>query len=366
MRCKFTTVRSAALRARQIALLCVPMIMLAASLLLSPSTAYGGIEQNIGPIPAGDDQNSASVNPYPAIAVSTIASNPPGQCTWINTGLANFSAANPANGTGNSGQGWTFTWAGVAQEAQVEAGIGMTDYYPWVVNKPAAYVPNGATFSSASPAAGGLSQNPYPAANFNGEIGGAVFNLQYSPQPGAPTFTIDATHQLDWIQAYTGTLYGNAFGPILDNGGFAAGNAGGFPATPGGAAQPYGTQNSFSPFYDYAGAAGTWGAAANSGAWFLDRPQVPEFNNMTGMEYENNPIVSSQFQVVLAYDTKTVVAGVTQNNVTLYGGLWWGFNYTAQDRTNPGVPEPSTYVLLAFGGIGLFFFRRMSGRQRAS
>jgi hypothetical protein len=250
------------------------MIGLAVSLLLSPTTACGGTQQSTGPIPAGDDWNSASLAPYPAIPVSSIASIPPGQCAWINAGNAAFAAANPGtaagaalDGTGPSGQGWTFTWAGAAVEAQVEAGISITDYYPWVVNQPAVNVANGARFGSASPLSGQLSANPYNGAGNIGEVGGAVFNIQYAPQPGAPAINVGNLH---WIQAYTGTIYGNAFGPILDNGGFAPGNAGGFPATPGGAAAAYSTQNSFSPFYDYSGAAGTWGARlpiAARGSW---------------------------------------------------------------------------------------------------
>jgi hypothetical protein len=90
-----------------------------------------------------------------------------------------------------------------------------------------------------------------------------------------------------------------------------------------------------------------------------------------------------QFQVVLAT--------VTGKNVTLYGGLWWGYNYWNSDvarqdpyddtgtgpESDPGgneqvsiyddpngpnspeeTPEPSTVVLAAFGFLGLTGLKR--------
>jgi hypothetical protein len=329
MRCQFASVRCV-----------IPMILLALGVLFSPSDARAGTQQSAGPTFGVDDRNSAVANPYGPIAVSTIGSNPPGQCAWINTGLAAFSAANPSDpnnaatdGTGPSGQGWTFTWAGAAQEAQVEAGIKIIDYYPWVVNEPSVY--------SANP---NIPNGLYPGANM-GDVGGAVFNLQYTPQPGAPVL-----NNLHWVQGLMGTAHGATIPTGLDN--FT--NYTTF------------TRDNSSPFYDGGLTPGTAGAinqsnpAIGQGGWFLDTPQFPEKESDDANE--NIPILSVQFQVVLANDTTSVDKnGVTQNNVTLYGGEWWGVTYTAKDA-----PEPSTYVLLAFGGIGLFFFRRMSSRKRAS
>src|ERR1039458_10563287 len=64
------------------------------------NSAYGITFQSVDPTNVGDDALSCTLNPYPVIPVSTIASTPPGQCSWINTGLSTFQAANPANGTG--------------------------------------------------------------------------------------------------------------------------------------------------------------------------------------------------------------------------------------------------------------------------
>jgi hypothetical protein len=148
------------------------MILLAAGVLLSPSNARGDMFRTVGPTPFGDDLHSAALNPYPAIAVSTIASNLPGQCAWINTGLNAFIAANPVNGSGPSGQGWSYTWAGAAAEAKVEAGIKILDYYPFVVFAPPV---------TADPGSEPTPGNPNGARVFprgvSLELGGAVINL---------------------------------------------------------------------------------------------------------------------------------------------------------------------------------------------
>ncbi|HEV3003399.1 MAG TPA: PEP-CTERM sorting domain-containing protein [Pirellulales bacterium] len=294
-------------------------MLLAVSVLLSPCGANGGaIYSFVGPKLFGDDLHYATVDPFPPTPVSTIASNPPGQCAWINTGLAAFMTANPANGSGPSGQGWTFNWAGVAAEAAVEAQIKILAYHPFVVTPPAVTAANGTRFPGGTP----------------GELGGAVLSLKYTPKRG--TLPIPNLH---WIQAYAGTRRGAAVPVFLDND----------------PAQPFTGQSAVTPFYDTAGY--TAGTMRRGGAWFVDTPLVHE------NEYESNPVASMQFQVVLASDATSVVGGVIQNKVTLYGGEWWGFTYSADDDTT--TPEPSTFLLLILGGSGLLYLRRMTPAKGA-
>jgi len=285
------------------------------------SSAYGLTFQTVGPTNYGDDALSATVNPYPAIAVSTIAS-PPGQCSWINTGLNNFIAANPTNGSGPTGQSWSYNWAGVAAEAKVEAGINILDYYPYVGTDPNITTANGTN---------------YPSDGSTGEFGGCVFNISYTPNAtnGAPVIP-----GLRWIQALTGTRRGVGLPPVLDT-----------PFNGGGA--PFTAQSNLTPFYDPLGAAGTYGG--NTNGYFMDAPSINE------AEYDTNNLVASvQFQVVLATDAQSVIGGVTNNALTLYGGDWWGFTFSAVD-----VPEPSAGLLVMLGGSGLLFFRRRVQRKRA-
>src|ERR1017187_1461509 len=245
------------------------------------NSAYGITFQSVDPTNVGDDALSCTLNPYPVIPVSTIASTPPGQCSWINTGLSTFQAANPANGTGPSGQAWTFTWAGVTDEAKVEAGINILDYYPYVGTEPSVTVNKGTNYTYA----------------------------------GAP-----AINNLHWIQGLSGTIKSNTIPTGLDN----------FTSL-----TTFARDNS-SPFYDGGLTPGTAGTSTNAGGgWFLDTPLISE------NEYETTRVGAVQFQVILAGDTQSVIGGVTNNAVTLYGGDWWGFSFSAVD-----VPEPSTGLLV--------------------
>jgi hypothetical protein len=295
---------------------------------LLPSFAAGG---SVGPASVsayyGDEYHTSMLNPYPLTSVSSITySGSPalnGQCVWINTGLNAFIAANPADGSGPSGQGWSYSWAGVAQEAAAEKGITVLNYNPWVVSLPTVTAANGEKFAPPVDRFGDDNMN---------EVGGAILNLAYTPgQNGAPIIP-----NLSFIQAFNGTGYGNQDGPALDNAGSLT-----------------------TPFYggggDFAGTLpNLFGQGAGSGGgWFYDRPNA--FEN----EYESNPVASYQFQVVLASDTVTQKplgtdgAMVTQNAITLYGGEWWGYQSSASD-----VPEPSTLILAAFSGLVLLACQR--------
>ncbi|HUY92953.1 MAG TPA: PEP-CTERM sorting domain-containing protein [Pirellulales bacterium] len=310
-----------------------------------PEYAAAGIFQSAGPTYYGDDYHQAEVGPYGAygpngtdgpIPVSSITYNFPynlylnGECIWINDSLDNYIEANPKNGSGPSGQAWAYSWASLATEKLVQSGITVTDYFPFVVQQAAFPTENDKSFGAVGP----------------GELGGAVIKLTYTPNlngNGAP--------ELDnptWVQAYEGTSRGHNFGPILDNGGVVDTSS----------------SNSKTPYY--AGAKGTINGTNPTQTYFADEPVANE------NEYENNPVVALQFQTVLATDvTSTLSNGKTLNTVTLYGGEWWGFTYSANDAPPPPppapppalppfnafpmvpTPEPSTFVLAGLGGIGL-------------
>jgi hypothetical protein len=309
------------------------MMLLITSFSISPSLALGDFVSNTASVsaPFGDDQHTSTLNPYPFIPVSTITyvGHPElnGQCSWINTGLSAFKAA-----PGNSG--WTWNWAGVAQEAASEKGISLvpyrydfgdgkgtqtySGYNPFVVRCPevTAAPGTGISFPATAP----------------GEYGGAVINLQYTPQPDLE-IGIKKGHSLHWIQAYTGTLWGHTIPPLLDND----------------PDNPYRAQSGVTPFYDEVTRAA--GTLTGGGGYFDDRPLIPEFDSFwTHKEYESNPVASLQYQVVLAdFDE-------AEKHITVYGGVWWGFTYSAVDIPNP---EPSSCFLMALGGGGLLIFRRM-------
>lgn len=151
-----------------------------------------------------------------------------------------------------------------------------------------------------------------------------------------------ALPNLHWIQGLTGSLWGTTIPTGLDN--FTSFTT-------------YARDNT-SPFYDGGLTPGLAGTLPGGGGWFVDRPLISELNPNTGTEYENNPVASVQFQVVLATDATSVVDGITQNAITLYGGEWWGFSYSATD-----VPEPATgFLVVTLSACGLFFRRPLVKR----
>ncbi len=248
-----------------------------------------------------DDSNTSTLNPSPIIPVGGGTAVP--QCPWINTGLADsgFVGSN----------GWNFTWAPSA--AFIQPDLTITSYYAWAVNSPV-NVPN-------------------PDGSINNrnvvgqDAGGALFIMTYTPKPGDPTNS--ATSSLHWVQGYEESFNGGPFTFHLD--------------------QP----TNSSPFYDVGGAAGM-GTLPNNASWFRDTPydyeaaQYPGSGLPGGEESLTNSVV--QFQVVLASDTVSNGA----HNVTLWGGDWWGYQYSNFDV----VPEPSSLALLSMGVLALMGMRR--------
>jgi hypothetical protein len=299
--------------------------LVVAGMLLVPGGVKAGIVSD--PLTATqryrDDVHTSVAVPLTAISgADGNARNQSGG--FLNVGDNAFGLANPADGTGASGQGWTFHWAPAATQASVEATFNGT-YFAWVVSAPTNVAAGGGNYYDPTSAA---FIDRFGTGNRN-EVGGALLNI--TANYTVPANTATDTYSLHWIQAYTATAYGAPLGPVLDNP-FALGAA---------------------PFVDKGGAAGT--SAGNPNAWFLDIPNA--FEN----EYEKNPVVDFRFQVVLALDDQTTDAhGVKQNSVTLLGGFRWGYTYTAMET-----PEPASITLAGVGAvIGAFIYARRR-RQKA-
>jgi hypothetical protein len=281
----------------------LPMTVMCGSLLTQSASAVL-IPTTSGPNFGIDDYNTSTLNPSPVIQVSTLAG---AQCPWINSGLNGFISSHP---------GWSYSWASQADMAKVEQGISILDYYAWTVTEPPVTDARGTNWTIADP--------PLLPTNTN-DVGGATFNLKYTPVAGAHVFT-----DLHWIQGLSayydnyGYYASSNFQTRLDN--------------------PFASNNT--PFYDTGGAAGK---LSGGGGWFLDTPFKIETEAL-----ETNPVADVQFQVVLAdFNAATT-------NITLYGGEWWGYKYTASDTL---VPEPWGLLPMAACGLAFLLMRREGRRS---
>ena len=94
-------------------------------------------------------------------------------------------------------------------------------------------------------------------------------------------------------------------------------------------------------------------AGQNGGVYYFD-----DQPGLTEAEYEKNPVGDFQFQVFLAVDVPGNGLKIGDNtitdNVTIYGGYWWGYQYSAVNT-----PEPATIVIWSLlGGLGITIGRR--------
>jgi hypothetical protein len=222
---------------------------------------------------------------------------------------------------------------------------------PWLIPaaQAAAQPYNNATnvwnFMYAAAFNGTFNMTQYAATN-DGTLGGADFNINYTPGMGDPT-----GNNVRWMQVIDtnmpsarGTTYG-----VTGTG------ANGIPAgttayldNAGPGNNQDGTGAPIDPYYGWLTATNitdiTTSTAANS-THFSDTPALPLVN---GRNWQAAAFVSSE--------SDTVAGGITTHNVTIYGGVQWGFQDTA--------PEPSTFMLLATGGIiGFLGYKRRRRRQ---
>lgn len=242
-----------------------------------------------------DDHNVSTLVPYPATFVSggAIAS------TALEAALAT-SAFN--------GSTWNFNFA---DPTTIPASsLTVNTYTAWVVTNDPTDDP------------GGTSQTQEVMGQ---DAGGANFAMTYTPRANS---TDPAAGSIHFLQLYRESINGGADTYAIDNAGADV------------------------PWYDELGISDI-GAASS---WLFDIPYTCEAgltsnDDCTGGVDEAQTSANVEFWSYVAVDTMN--AGV--NDVVLYGGENWGYDYTAVDNF---VAEPTSLVMLATGGLLLGTIRR--------
>ena len=251
-------------------------------------------------IPAANRAAAATISKISGDDSNTSSTVDPGIAGGLVYSCIWVDSALPKAGFDNS-TGWRFTYAGAANSAFLQEDLKVVSYYPWVVDQP--------TYTNGGTTWGGI---------LKGEAGGSYLQLSYTPRAG----TTDPVN-ISWVQAVDSSYYGGASDVHLDN--------------------PF---NRSSPFY-------YGGKYAAGPTWFVDIPGAPE------KEYENNPVASVEFQVFLAQDFGE--RNGVKHDVVLYGGVWWGYRYSAND-----LPEPAMPALVGGGLLLIGLLRRRPSLPRWS
>lgn len=259
---------------------------------LLPRCSAGFDGSATGPTSASDYDSegiwSSTLDPVPAVLET-------GQDASVNSWVLNALGAAGFNGTG----GWTIN------TKSLQGSLSIGAYYAWVTTQPALTAGNLTTSGGAT-----------------GRIGGAAFDLEYTPKGTDPTGTA-----VDWLQI------------VHSDNQFASGHSG------------YNEGNNFYDFVDdFQGENGPTykanGGTANAYS-FLDTP----YDVCPGGDYHS----TSQFVTAIATED------LTDKTLTIYTtAVEWGYDF----GNIPTSPETfSTFVLLcltAFGLGGCDWRRRMA------
>jgi hypothetical protein len=227
---------------------------------------------------------------------------------------------------------WVWTLANAADSAAVRADTTIDPYVAWAVSQPKLQFPNGTTIQGDG----------------SGDRGGVNVIFTFVPKAADPLIGLSldlsgnntGRTQLHWLQVVHESNNLGLDKTKIDS-------------------------PTVSPWYDVGGAAGI-ATLDKIGSWLGDDPianengpNVPDPGaGRPGVEPVNPYEKSVRFETYLAVDN--IVNKV--NDVTLYGGWAWGFDYTATDGPLRRTPEPATLAIFSVGLAGLVVFVR---RRRA-
>ena len=273
------------------AVLCTVLAAPAAAGTLDPNgnPRYGGKEDpKYGHAYSADGLYKVSLTPNPA------SFRPMGDCPWLVPALTaqKYDKAN----------GWNISYKAL------EGSLKLTDYIAWADDQP--------TVKLGKEEAGGGKQKGR---------GGAGFTMLYESKGKDPN---PKTETIRWVQAINSNMpseRGKKYGEKLPDGTYVyldnqknADGSGG------------------DPYYGWLS-----GFAFANGLGFLDLTSFP-LEPFVGLDWEA--------QAFMATESTRMVDGKLVHDLTIYDGVWWGFQVTA-------VPEPSAVLLCGTGVMFLIGFR---------
>jgi hypothetical protein len=256
---------------------------------------YGGQEDaKYGSAISDDGKYKVSLGPNPAIFM------PQGSCAWL------LPALNKQGFTADNG--WNITYKTLEGKFTLDTYSAWADKQVTIKLGDAQYPPKGKEAAKGQ--------------------GGAAFDFTYTPAGKDPVWNKEvATTNIKWIQVIDtnrpnarATKYGTK---IADGSTVYLDNARG---------------ENVDPYYGHLS-----NYAFGDGLGFMDEPGRI-LANFVGGDWEA--------QVFLSTESTRVVDGKTVHDLTIYDGLWWGFNVTAVQN-----PEPSTIVLCGSGLVMMIGYR---------